>query len=47
MGKKKNDPSDKNSNEHEKSLSHKSLSVRSGFGLWRGFDLLFVFWSEV
>jgi hypothetical protein len=42
-----NDPSDKNSNENEKSLSHKSLSVWSGFGLWRGFDLLFVSWSEV
>jgi hypothetical protein len=46
MGKKKSDPSNKNSNEHE-NLSHKSLSVWSGFGLWRGFDLLFVSWSEV
>jgi hypothetical protein len=46
MEEEESDPSDKNSNEHE-NLSHKSLSVWSGFGLWRGFDLLFVSWSEV
>jgi hypothetical protein len=47
MGKKKSDPSDNKSNEHTEFLSHKSLSVWSGFVLWRGFDLLFVSWSEV
>jgi hypothetical protein len=46
MGKKKSDPSDKNLNEHE-NLSHLSLSVWSDFGIGRGFDLLFVSWSEV
>jgi hypothetical protein len=47
MGKKKSDPSDKNSNEHE-NLSLTSHQVFGGdFGLGRAFDLLFVSWSEV
>jgi hypothetical protein len=42
MEKKKSDPSDKNSNEHENLSLSRVTSVWSDFGLRRGFDLLFV-----